>query len=351
MKKKTNEMLTTFVREDNRISEGRPEDFGAMVGMFTILLVLAAMAVYYYGPRAAAVAAVCVAVCWASDTVCLIMRRKALHLHDLSPIITGLTLAVMMPASVSYKAAAAAAVFAVCIAKHPFGGHGHEIFNCAAAGYIFAELSFPQTMRYYPRPFAELPILEPVTEGLSPSFTRTLLTSGTTAYSDFELLIGNFTGPMGCTCTVLVIVCALVLISRRCVSPAVFFGELGTVLIYGFIRSGAQGIKLSLISGMLVFSTAILTADLSTAPKKTGARLIFGILAGLITVAASRLSALEAPAVYACIIAAPIGKSLDGSDVLHRRHRRKRVKSIFGADNAAADNDVIGDELDGTASQ
>lgn len=134
-------MLTTFVRNDGAALDGRPADFGAMAYMLTVLIVLNLMAVYYYGVRALLVALTAVGTCLAADIVCLIFRRKPLHIHDISAAITGLTLSAMLPASVPYTVAAGAAVFAVCIAKHPFGGHGHEIFNCAAAGYILR--SFP----------------------------------------------------------------------------------------------------------------------------------------------------------------------------------------------------------------
>ena len=143
MKKKDPGMLTTFVREVRGEKSRRPDDFGAMVNMLLVLLVTAAMSVYYYGMRAALLCIICVGVCWGLDVLCLIIQRKSLHIHDVSPIITGLAIALMMPASVPYTIAAAACAFAICIAKHPFGGHGKEIVNCAAAAYIFAKLCFP----------------------------------------------------------------------------------------------------------------------------------------------------------------------------------------------------------------
>lgn len=349
MKKKNPEMLTTFVREDMTPSGSRPDDFSAMANMTAVLSVMALMAAYYYGIRALAVTLVCVGVCWISDALCLILRRKSLHIHDLSPIVTGLALAVMMPASVPYTVAAAAAVFAVCIAKHPFGGHGYEIVSCAAAGYIFAELSFPQAVLQYPKPFGELSAGNVVTQTLFPSFTRSSAAAGALSYSDFELLIGNFCGPMGCTFTVLVIVCAFYLISRRAISPTVFLGELGTVLLWKLFTDGLVGVKISLAGGMLVFAASILTADYALTPKNTYARLLYGIFAGVITVAVSEISSLENPAVYACIIAAPFGRLMDNFGV--SRHRRNRAKSIFGASEDISETiAMIGENDDGKQS-
>ena len=95
MKNKNQQMLTTFVRNDGAALDGRPADFGAMAYMLTVLIVLNLMAVYYYGVRALLVALTAVGTCLAADIVCLIFRRKPLHIHDISAAITGLTLSAM----------------------------------------------------------------------------------------------------------------------------------------------------------------------------------------------------------------------------------------------------------------
>ncbi|MCM1578664.1 MAG: RnfABCDGE type electron transport complex subunit D, partial [Ruminococcus sp.] len=150
---------------------GLPEGFAAECWRTAILLMLCGMGVYYYGMRAAAVTGVCAGSCMAADMVCLILRKKRLHIHDLSALDTGLAIACLMPAGVPYTIAAGACVFAVCIAKAPFGGRGCEIVCPAAAGYIFAEMSFPRQMSLYPKPFEPLGLSNTVTEPLYSAFS------------------------------------------------------------------------------------------------------------------------------------------------------------------------------------
>ena len=348
-------MLTTFVRNDSSALDGRPADFGAMAYMLTVLIVLNLMAVYYYGLRALLVALTATGTCLAADMLCLIFRRKPLHIHDISAAITGLTLSAMLPASVPYTVAAGAAVFAICIAKHPFGGHGHEVFNCAAAGYIFAELSYPSAVLSYPKPFSTLSLSNIVPETLTSSFTKSAMVASSSSYTDFELLIGNFTGPMGCTFTVLVLVCALVLISRKAISSAVFFTALGTVLLWSLATDGVYGLKTSLAGGMLVFGIMALCCDYSLVPKTTGQRIMFGFVSAVMIIAVSEISSLENPVVYASVLAAP----MSGLTAVPkgRSRRRKRLNSIFGSAHGdagaqSAANDIgetiamIGDNSD-----
>ncbi|MGN1090123.1 MAG: RnfABCDGE type electron transport complex subunit D [Huintestinicola sp.] len=348
MKKKKNEMLTTFVRTpfygDDK-EDKAPDDFHIMASMLLVLAVFDGMAVYCYGQRALAVILVCVLVCWGTDALCLIMRRKSLHIHDLSPIITGLALAAMLPASMPFTAAAAASVFAIAIAKHPLGGHGYEIFSPAAAGYIFAELSFPQHVLAYPKPFEKLPMDNVIWTGLSKSFSAGAGVSGNQGYSDFELLIGSFAGPMGCTFTVLTIVCIFVLFFRKAVSPAVFFGEVGVFLAWNIAFGTEQSIRTAIFGGMTLFAAAMFTAHGNHIPKGIASRIFFGLFAGLLMIAVSAMSALENPAVYVSIIAAPCGRLFDRIKL--RSIRRRRARKIFGEDiNETID--LIGGEENGT---
>ena len=90
-----------------------------MTDMLIVLLVLAAVSVYYYGLRAAILIVLTTAVCCITDLICIKMRKKEVKLSDISALLTGLTLSLMMPASVPYFAAAAAAVAAVILTKNP----------------------------------------------------------------------------------------------------------------------------------------------------------------------------------------------------------------------------------------
>ena len=78
----------------------RKSEFNIMTDMLIVLLIAAIVSVYYYGFRAVVVIAVTVLVSVAADLICLRLRKKEHDRMDLSALITGLTLGLMMSASV-----------------------------------------------------------------------------------------------------------------------------------------------------------------------------------------------------------------------------------------------------------
>ena len=98
--------------------------------MLIALLIPAVIAVYYYGIRAVMIIVVSVAVCLLTDMICYKLRGRVRVKAEISTVVTGLTIALMMSAAVPFYAVVTADLFAMIICKHAFGGRGNEIFNC-----------------------------------------------------------------------------------------------------------------------------------------------------------------------------------------------------------------------------
>lgn len=275
-------------------------DFVISVRIIAALLIIAAMSVYYYGLNALLVTIVTTAACCAADVACILIRGKRLHMHDLSAVVTGLTLSMMLPSSVSYTTAAAAAVFAICIAKHPFGGHGHEIFNAAAAGWIFASLSFPDEVLLCPKPFT---LFE--AENSSGNILYQPGAVSSAGISGYELLIGAVPSPMGTGAVVLLAVCAVILIASRVISGAVLIISAAAAFVCGFSDGGFSGAAYELCKGMLIFGAVFLLCDFNIVPKIGAGRILYGLICGLLIIVMSNISSVENPVVYTAVISAP----------------------------------------------
>jgi len=76
------------------------------------------------------------------------VRRKplGLFLGDYSAVVTGVLFALCIPATAPWWISMVAMLFAIVIAKHLYGGLGHNLFNPAMAGYVVVLISFPQEM-------------------------------------------------------------------------------------------------------------------------------------------------------------------------------------------------------------
>ena len=68
-----------------------------MVDVLVALLPLLVMACYYYGFRALMVSLLSVATCVLAEWVCVKLRQKKVNVRDLSSVVTGLMLALLMP--------------------------------------------------------------------------------------------------------------------------------------------------------------------------------------------------------------------------------------------------------------
>lgn len=84
-------------------------------------------------------------------------RGDPLLLGDRSALLTGVLLGLALPPLAPWWLPVLGAMFAIIIAKHLYGGLGHNLFNPAMAGYAMLLVSFPLAMSTWPLPRPLLP--------------------------------------------------------------------------------------------------------------------------------------------------------------------------------------------------
>ena len=90
--------------------------------------------VYYFRMRAAIVMVTCVVSAIVLETICNKVMHKPNTVQDGSAALTGLLLAMCLPASMPPLFAAMGSMFAIVVGKAVFGGLGCNIFNPAHIG-------------------------------------------------------------------------------------------------------------------------------------------------------------------------------------------------------------------------
>src|SRR3989338_673388 len=143
--------------------------------MFLVLLALAPATVfnlYLFGWPAILLFIVTVGACVAIEAGCLALAGKPVvgTLADCSAILTGWLLAMSLPPWAPWWIGVLAAIFAIALAKHAFGGLGHNVFNPAMGGRAVMLISFPVAMTVWVAPH---PLFSAGAPGLAEAFAIT----------------------------------------------------------------------------------------------------------------------------------------------------------------------------------
>lgn len=243
------------------------------------LLTLEIMAYFYYGARTVIMSGICVAVSLAAELISLRLMRRKFTADDLSCTSDALIISLMMPAVIDFNIPAIACIFAIVAAKNVFGGRVNMIFSPAAAAYLFILTSWKNDLLSYPKPHTIIGVFEEADELVS-SASYVFNTTGAVTATDFEILLGNVSGPIGTVSILLLALSAVILMLRRDISAGAFIGTiLGTGLIAYLCpvtSSGLSSVKYALVTNMVLFAAIYIISDVRIAPKRNYYAFFYG---------------------------------------------------------------------------
>lgn len=274
-------------------------------GDYIIMLVAPCIvALWYYGTRVLSVLAVSVVTALVCDFAACALLGRSFRIKDLSNIVIGAVIAMMMPASVPLYIPAIAAAFAVLAVKIPFGGALHAPFVPAAAGFAFVSVCFKDMIFFYS--------VTPDGKFLGASSLGSLLTNGNSVHlnaaNTFEIITGNVAGPMGTGCIILLIGCCAYLFVRRKKALLATAGFLGACALYAAIfprinASLLDGIFLELSAGSLMFAAVFIVTDHATLPQNGVNRVLYGAVCGIFCMAMRAFGTYEETVCFAVLLA------------------------------------------------
>lgn len=277
--------------------------------LFTLTLLLI-LPIVRFGARPAVMAVLTAAVCAVSELFFNLIQTKSTGISDCSALVTGMMIVMLMPVNAPMWLPCAAGVFAIVVAKGPFGSTGRNPFNPAAAGFAFAAICWPQLVfsYYNPESAAVLPLFADCTVQTVASPAAVLKSGLKPGILPFEMLWGNFAGPVGTTAILVIAACALYLFFKRTARWEITFCFLITAaLIAAFFPriacSPLTSVKYELMSGSLLFCSVFLVTDPVTSPHTAFGRCLYGAFAGALIMAFRTFGAFEQGAAFAVLIA------------------------------------------------
>lgn len=232
-------------------------------------------------------------------------KSKATINNILTPLISAVIFAMIMPAGVKWYYTLVGAVSGIVLGKLVFGGLGGNIFNPAALGRVITMVCFGSNIAYS----AVTPLFGvDVMSGATPLGALANDLAVVNIDTIKNLFIGTVSGSMGEVSKVCILAGGIYLIIRR---SADFRVMLSMILSFALVMLFA-GIKLTdnsvifmlyqVLSGGLLFGAIFMATDPVTSPVTRPGRITFGIMIGLISALIRLVGAYPEGVAFAILI-------------------------------------------------
>ena len=249
-----------------------------MLDVVLSLLPALAVGIWMNGVRALIVTLLSVFCCVASERVYGIVTKTRNTIVDGSAAVTGVLLAMTLPASVPYWLVAAGSVFAIIVVKALCGGLGQNIFNPALSARAFMMLIWPVGLTRYVD-VDGVSAATPLHHMVMPALPEE---------SILDMFLGNCPGSIGELSALALLLGGAYLVYRKVISIRIPAAYLGTVVVLTLVFSKTgdpiSWMLYSLFSGGVMLGAIFMATDYATSPATPVGHIIYGIGCGILTV-------------------------------------------------------------------
>lgn len=236
------------------------------------LLPTAVLGIWAHGWYAGFVMLVSIAAAVVTEYLFNLATKRGNTIGDASAVVTGLLLALTLPAQVPVYVPVLGAVFAILVVKCLFGGLGHNIMNPALAGRSFLLISFGASMTGY------------TLDGVSAATPLAEVAAGHSV-DVVAMALGNTSGVIGSSALGLLAGGIYLLLSRGITweIPTATIGSAAAFLaLFGGHGLDPAYLVPQLLGGGLLMAAFFMATDPVTGPSTTKGQLLYGALTGVL---------------------------------------------------------------------
>ena len=249
-----------------------------MLDVVLSLLPALAVGVWMLGIRALVVTLISVASAVAAEWLYSLVTRTRNTVVDGSAMVTGLLLAMTLPASVPYWQVVLGSFFAIVFVKCLCGGLGQNIFNPALAARALLMVVFPMGLTRYVG-----------VDGVSSATPlHHMVMPALPEESILDMFLGNCPGSIGEISALALLLGGAYVVYRKVISLRIPVAYLGTValltLVFGKTDNHFSWMLYSLFSGGLMLGAIFMATDYATSPATPVGQVIYGVGCGVLTV-------------------------------------------------------------------
>jgi RnfABCDGE-type electron transport complex D subunit len=243
-----------------------------MADVCIAMLPATAFGVFQFGFHALLVLIVTVAACVLSEYVFQKMMKLPLTVSDMSAVVTGMILALNMPANIPLWIPALGGIFAIIVVKQLYGGIGQNFMNPALAGRCFLLISFAGKMSDF------------AMDGWTGATPLAQLKAGETV-DVAAMFIGKIPGTIGEVSVIALLIGGIYLAVKKVISLRIPVTYILTVAVFAFIfgKQDMTYVMAHICGGGLVFGAFFMATDYVTSPITPKGQIVFGVLLGILT--------------------------------------------------------------------
>lgn len=238
------------------------------------LLPTTAFGIYNFGIKAAILIVVTIASCIASEWIYEKIVHKESTIKDCSCIVTGLLLALNLPATLPWWEAVIGGAFAIIVVKMLFGGLGQNFMNPALGARCFLLIAFAADMTNF------------AIDSYSGATPLAAIRNGESV-NLMDMFIGRTAGTIGETSAIAVLIGAIILILLGVIDLRIPASYIVTFVVFILLFSGhgfdANYIVAQLCGGGLMLGAFFMATDYVTSPITPMGKIVFGICLGIFT--------------------------------------------------------------------
>ena len=243
-----------------------------MYDVLIAMLPAAAFGVFQFGFHALLVIIITMAACALSEYVYEYALGKPITIMDGSALVTGMILALNMPANIPLWIPALGGIFAIVVVKQLYGGLGQNFMNPALAGRCFLLISFAGKMSNF------------TLDGWSGATPLAQLKAGQ-AVDVTAMFIGRIPGTIGEVSVIALLVGAAYMVAKKVISLRIPLTYILTTAVFVFIfgQQDLGFVAAHVCGGGLIFGAFFMATDYVTSPITPKGQIAFGVLLGILT--------------------------------------------------------------------
>ena len=229
-----------------------------------------------FGLRSLLVIAVCVLSSVLLEAGFNFIVKKDQTVKDLSAAVTGLLLALNLPANIPIWQCVVGSAFAILLVKCLFGGIGRNLVNPAITARVFMVVAFGSMANQ----------AYPTVVDVASSATPLEAVAADKAPSVMDTFLGLTGGAIGETCALALLIGFVYLLARRIITWHIPVTFVGSVFVLSLFFEGFDVVSATvlILSGGLLLGAIFMATDYVTSPATAWGKVIFGVGAGIITV-------------------------------------------------------------------